>query len=80
MMRKLEIGQLWYDKDRIWSNGDVDMVYLILSADMEDGEYYWRVAKFMWAADGYCGAPTEKYLEKETTEVWQPGCKKTFRA
>ena len=65
---KIEIGQLWWDKNHCWCDGsvDIDICYLILSANCDtDGVIYWQCARFLWAGGGYCGADTREFTEDE---------------
>ncbi len=70
-MKELGIGQLWWDKNHEWCDGsdDLDVCYLILSADMQELEgknvMVYKCAFFMWASGSYCGAHIREYTEEE---------------
>lgn len=67
---KVKIGQIYWDREKRFTNGNVDMVNLILSGDMnhETKKFYYAVAQFMWA-DGYCGAPIVKFTEDKILQM-----------
>ena len=74
-IREIKIGSMWWDKYNTWSNGDVDDVYVVLSADTKDGKYYYAMAQFMWInkKHGYCGAPIREFLDYEVFKMVRVG-------
>lgn len=70
---ELKVGQVWYDVDHVWTNGshELDIVHVVLSADMEGGKYYWSTANFIWISDGigFSGAYIRKFTEEEIMKM-----------
>lgn len=64
---EIEVGQIWYDYYNKWTDGSKDTVsiHVVLSADFEHDDYYWKTAQFIWIGSGYRGARIRKFLEKE---------------
>lgn len=71
---KLTIGDLFWDKDHAWSTSPtLNFVYLVLSADMKDGVYYYRLGTFMWCGAGYCGAHDQDFTADEVLRMTKVG-------
>ena len=69
----IDIGSLWWDKYNKW-NGDVDLMYLVMSADEDKGKYYYECAEFMYVeGKGYCGANIRKFLASEILQMKEIG-------
>jgi hypothetical protein len=66
-MKEIKPGQLWWDKNHKWCNGDdLDTCFLILSGDIDDSnKMLYKCAQFMWIAEGYCGANIREFYEPE---------------
>ena len=80
MKKDIQIGDLWWDENHCWSS-DVEIVYLILSADMSANDVYlYRCSEFMWAGRGYCGANDRYFAEKEVLEMTNVGNIKQIKA
>ncbi len=72
---KIRIGSIWYDFYGRWTSRDCDIFFLVLSADSEDGVYYYQCAKLMYInrTRRYCGAPLVKYTENEIFDMTEVG-------
>ena len=75
--RDITIGDLFWDKDHVWTDGsqDMNMVNLVLSRDKEeDGVEYWRVGAFSWCpAIGYCGAHDRFFTDADVLKMAKVG-------
>lgn len=72
----ITIGDLFWDKDHVWCDGSdtIDAVNLVLSADTEDGVYYYRLAHFTWCPSvGYCGAHDRKFAADDVLKMTKVG-------
>ena len=68
---KIKPGDLFWDKNRDWCDGakDLDVCYLVLSADQEGALYLYRCAFFMWACGSYSGAHDRFFTEDEVLKM-----------
>jgi len=72
----ITIGDLFWDEHHVWCDGcdTIDVVNLVLSADMEDGVYYYRLATFSWCPSvGYCGALDRKFERHDVLKMTKVG-------
>ena len=73
---KITIGDLFWDENREWTEGEqtLNMVHLVLSRDRaEDGLDYWKLARFMWCTPGYCGANLDEFTDAEVLKMTKVG-------
>lgn len=80
LKRKLQPGQIWKDKDHIWTGyGSPDFTFLLLSRDraeeQDDPNCYWKVAEFMHASNGsgLFGACIRYFLDEEVERMYYEG-------
>ena len=68
---ELAPGQIWEDKDHVFNCAEsLRFGCVLLSADMEDGQYLWTVAEFM--EYGY-GAQIRKFYPYEIQKLYYMG-------
>lgn len=76
LVANINMGDLFWDKNHRWCDGsqELDLCYLVLSAEWVSGSYRYRCACFMWVARyGYSGAHDRYFNAEEVLEMTRVG-------